>query len=178
MPQPVVRSTRDRSLATYPASVLVFVLDEAGRILLLRSPRRRGWEVISGAFEADETALDAAMRELREEAGAQIRVRPLGVLHASTFYLDAMVPLMLSIAFVMRYEGGQVLPGDDMAGSEIWWATSEELTDNDVPIVAPGEPELRWLFQRAPLYANWIESMPPAALQPDLAIPRGDKYLE
>ena len=43
------------------------------------------WEVVSGAVEAGETLLEAVLREIREELGERIRVRPLGVLHAYTF---------------------------------------------------------------------------------------------
>ena len=58
--------------------------------------------------------LEAALREVREEAGHHVRVRPLGVVHASTFEYDARVRRMISVVFLMAHEGGAAVPGDDM----------------------------------------------------------------
>ncbi|RPF21097.1 ADP-ribose pyrophosphatase YjhB (NUDIX family) [Myceligenerans xiligouense] len=52
----------------------VVLLDDAGRVLLARGhdvdqPERSWWFTLGGGIDAGETALEAALREVREEAG-------------------------------------------------------------------------------------------------------------
>ena len=118
-------------------------------MLLLRSPRRtRGWEIVNGGLEAEETLLEGVAREVAEEAGPAVRIDVLGTAHAMTWRYDDRVPHMISTFFVARYLGGEVVPGDDMAGSEVRWATLEEVRAME----AAGEPTVpgeAWIFERA-----------------------------
>lgn len=153
-PQPLVRSSGGRLFACSPAAVLVYIIDEAERFLLLRHPQRDGWEIVNGALDAGETVLDGALREAAEEAGASVRLRPLGAVHVQSFHYDANVRYMLSLMYLMVYERGTVQPGDDMAGSEARWFTVEELSDEELNVIVP--PHSRWLFARArDLYRLW-----------------------
>jgi len=54
-----------------------------GKVLLLRRREERGgfWQQVTGRIEPGEEAADAARRELREETGADLPVRPLGYVH-------------------------------------------------------------------------------------------------
>ncbi len=152
--QPLVRSSGGRGFACSPAAVLVFVIDEAERFLLLRHPQRDGWEIVNGALDAGETVLEGALREAAEEAGSAVRMRPLGAVHVQSFHYDENVRYMLSLMYLMAYEGGRVQPGDDMAGSEVRWFTVEELQDEKLNVIVP--PHGRWLFRRArDLYRLW-----------------------
>ncbi len=159
-----------RQFACSPAAILVFIVNENEEVLLLAHPRRNGgWEVINGALEAGETVLEGALRETREEAGEQLRVRPLGMVHVATFHYDASVEYMLSLGYLMAYEGGKVEPGDDMAGSEYRWWSVKELMGKDVRLIAP--PDQKWWLQRAvELYRLWKEQK--VELQPKLFYPR------
>jgi 8-oxo-dGTP pyrophosphatase MutT (NUDIX family) len=133
-----------RVFAAQPAVVLVFRDDE--RVLLLSHPDRSGWwEPVNGVVEADETILQAAMREVAEEVGASVRVRPLGVAHAWTYRHDETIRNIIDLAWVMSYEGGDVIPGSDMAGSEWRWFTLEEV-ENLLISVPQGTD---WLLERA-----------------------------
>jgi ADP-ribose pyrophosphatase YjhB (NUDIX family) len=148
--QPELVGANGRRFAGFAAAVLVFIVDPATRrVLLLRSPRRsRGWEIVNGGLEAGETLAEGARREVAEEAGPDVRVELLGVCHADSWHYDDEIPHMLSTFFVAQYLGGEVVPGDDMAGSEVWWASLEDLAG----VVASGErivPEDVWLFERA-----------------------------
>lgn len=150
--QPELVGANGRRFAGFAAAVLVFVIDDsssAPRVLLLRSPRRsRGWEVVNGGLEAAETLEEGARREVAEEAGPDVRIEIVGVCHANTWRYDDEIPHMISTFFVARYAGGDVVPGDDMAGSAVWWATLDDVR----AAVASGArivPEEVWLFERA-----------------------------
>ena len=154
--QPVISDMYgSRRFACSAAGILVFIVDEKERILLLSHPQRKGrWEVINGALEAEETILEGAIRETREEIGKDVRVHPLGTVHAYTFRYDANVQYMISLCYLMAYEGGQVLPGDDMKGSQVQWWSLEELADERIKILVPEDQ--KWIINRAiELYRLW-----------------------
>jgi ADP-ribose pyrophosphatase YjhB (NUDIX family) len=161
--QPELVSANGRRFAGFAAAVLVFVIDgsapESPRVLLLSSPRRtRGWEIVNGGLEAGETLLDGAAREVAEEAGPDVSARVLGVVHASTWRYDEAVTHMISTFFVAAYEGGDVVPGDDMAGSSVRWATLDEVRSLAASgsSLVPGE---LWLFERAfESFERWVSS--------------------
>ena len=57
--------------------------------------------------------LAGVLREVREEAGPHLQVRPLGVVHAQTFHFDHHVPYMIGLYYLLAYAGGAVQSGDD-----------------------------------------------------------------
>lgn len=148
---------RSRPFATFPAAIQAVIINEQEELLLLASPTRQpvgAWQVISGGLEAGETILDGALREVREEAGQGVRVRPLGIVHARTFQYDAYIPFMLSIYYLMAYEGGEIVPGDDMTGSAWrWWRVDELFASGE--LLHPSANDA-WLLRRAvELYHLW-----------------------
>ncbi len=145
MPYPTLTARNHRTFACYPAAVVVFIINEREEILLMQNPKRHRWEVVSGAMEAGETVLAGALREVREEIGPHARVRPLGALHSATFAYDEEVPFMISLSYLMAYEGGEIIPGDDMAGAPFRWATPAEM--ETLSITSPAHQP--WLVQRA-----------------------------
>ena len=54
-------------------SAATIVLNEQGKILLIKGPRR-GWEMPGGQVEEGESLKDAAIRETKEESGIDIEV--------------------------------------------------------------------------------------------------------
>lgn len=69
-----------REFACFPVAVLAVIIAPDESILLLNRPARPGeWEVVSGALEAGETVIDGLLREVGEELGPEIEVKPLDV---------------------------------------------------------------------------------------------------
>ena len=144
-----------RKFACSAAAVSVFIVNEEEKILLLSHPKREGlWEIVSGALEAEETILQGCLRETREEIGSDLQVRPLGIVHAYTFSYDQKLQYMISVSYLLAFEGGRVQPGDDMAGSRFKWCSLEELEEEEVRIIVPNDRN--WLMRRAvELYRLW-----------------------
>jgi 8-oxo-dGTP pyrophosphatase MutT (NUDIX family) len=150
--QPELVAANGRRFAGFAAAVLVFIIDPSTRrFLLLSSPAKRereGWEIVNGGLEGGETLIDGVTREVAEEAGRAVQLQVLGTVHASTWRYDHLIPHMISTFFVASYLGGEVIPGDDMAGCETRWATLDEVND----LAAAGlalVPDEVWLFERA-----------------------------
>lgn len=157
--QPVVIGAppRSRPFATFPAAIQAVIINDREELLLLASPTRQpvgAWQVVSGGLEAGETILDGALREVREEVGEGVRVRPLGIVHAHTFQYDDHIPFMLSVYYLMAYEGGEIVPGDDMVGSAWrWWRVDELFASGEPLHPSAGDA---WLLRRAvELYRLW-----------------------
>jgi lipoyl(octanoyl) transferase len=64
-------------------TVQVVVLREDGKVLILRRTMARGgfWQAVTGRIDRRESPLDAAQRELWEETGGRMPVRPLDYEH-------------------------------------------------------------------------------------------------
>ena len=73
------REDRDFDLRT----IAVTATRPDGKVLLMRRSDARGgfWQQVTGRIEPGEDAADAARRELREETGADVPVRPLDYVH-------------------------------------------------------------------------------------------------
>ena len=91
--QPIITDiSGNRRFSCSAAGILVFIVHAEEEILLLSHPKRRGeWEVVIGALEAEESILEGAIRETREEVGEDVRIRPLGTVHAYAFRYDENV---------------------------------------------------------------------------------------
>ena len=166
-PPPTISSSGGRLFATYPAAVVVPIVNDREELLLLESPRRPGWwEPVNGAVDAAETVLEAALREVHEEAGPDLQVRPLGVVHASMFAYDALVSHVISVTYLMAHEAGEVVPGDDMHGSKVRWAGLAEIEAERLRLVPPLDQA--WLRRRAiDVYRLW-QRAPDVLLQEPL----------
>ena len=165
--QPTITSARGtRQFACSAAAVLVCVVNSSEQILLLSHPRRPGtWEVVNGALEAQETIMDGVLRELHEEIGPDVRARPLGTVHTWTFAYDTAVQYMISVCYLLAYEGGAIAPGNDMVGSAIRWRNLDELEDDQVYLLVPRGQ--KWILRRAiELYRLWHGQAP--LLQPPI----------
>lgn len=92
--QPLYRQTRGMTLGTRTA-----VIDGSASVLLVRHTYAPGWLLPGGGVERGETIVEAALRELREEAGVKALEAP--VLHG--IYLnDQQFPGDHVACFVLR----------------------------------------------------------------------------
>lgn len=175
MNHPKIRAKSGREFASHSAGLVALIINSDERFLMLRSPKQTGYEPVNGGFEGGESILDGMLREIREEAGADVRVRPMCSVHSSTFRYDDSIPHMLSMIFLFEYLGGDVLAGDDMAGSEVRWLSAADIRSGDYEILVP-RLQL-WVYERAVKLYRLLkdENLPP--LQVDMSQTR-NKYGE
>ena len=161
---------RNRVFPAYPIAVQALIIDENDRYLLLSSPSRNGnneWQVISGGLEADETVLEGVLREVSEEGGPHLRVRPLTVIHSQTFSFDTHIPFMVGIYYLLAYEGGEVVPGDDMRDADHRWWSLDEMKRDGIKF----HPSTHmWMMERGVEMAKMLRKRPLSntTLQPEL----------
>lgn len=141
--QPTVSDTDGRIFATFPVAVIALMVNQDEEFLLLSQKPGR-WEAVKGALEAGETIENGMCREVREELGSEVRCRFLGTVHAMSTQGKFTFPAV-SVFCLMAYEGGEIFPGDDMAGSQIkWWTLDDLYSDGEHTI-----PFDEWLFSHA-----------------------------
>jgi 8-oxo-dGTP pyrophosphatase MutT (NUDIX family) len=94
----------NRTQARKRVSADVLFRDDAGGILLVDPRYKPGWDLPGGMAEANESPLDAAKREVREELGIEYRGgRPLVI-----DWVPAHRPWDDSLAFI--FDGGVLAP--------------------------------------------------------------------
>ncbi len=125
---PRIASLSGREFTCFPVALVGYVINENKEFLFLSRQGEDSWEIPSGAMEASENTVDGILRELHEELGDAIKIKPLGVVHAHTFPFDEKVKEMISIGFLIQYLGGEINPSDDMKGAGYKWMSLEEIS--------------------------------------------------
>jgi ADP-ribose pyrophosphatase YjhB (NUDIX family) len=124
-----LRSVVGHELLLLP-SVSVLPADEAGRILLVREAGQDdGWGTVGGAVEPGESPAAAAVREAREEIGADIELTRLVDVVGGPDY-EVTYPNGDRVAYVAavyeaRIVGGSPAPGDGEISELAWFAPDE-----------------------------------------------------
>jgi 8-oxo-dGTP pyrophosphatase MutT (NUDIX family) len=134
-------STSGRRFAMFPVGVAMAVVNDRSEILLLEDPGTGSLEVPSGAVEAGETIVQAVRRELTEELGAEAALRPIATVHAYTIGYKPGVDLV-SVVYLVAYDGGPIVPGDDAVGLTPRWFGRFRLAELDERIRVPNEPRI------------------------------------
>jgi ADP-ribose pyrophosphatase YjhB (NUDIX family) len=112
-------------------SVSVLPVDEAGQVLLVRhAGHHDGWAVLGGAVEIGESPAETAIREAREEIGADIRLkRLLDVLGGPDY--EVTYPNGDRVAYVTSVYEAEVIGGvprvADSELSDVAWFSPNDL---------------------------------------------------
>ena len=134
-----IRSRVGHDLVLLPA-VSVHVVDDLGRLLLVRQSDSGRWGTVGGAIEPGESPSQAGVREALEETGLVVRLeRLVAALGGPDFYVtysNGDEVSYISIVYEASVEGGRLQP-DGQEVLEARWFTSEELTSLDLnPLTA------------------------------------------
>lgn len=110
-------------------AVTAFVLDESGRVLLIRRTDSGLYAIPGGQQEIGETVSQAAVREVKEETGLDIEPRRITGIYSDPEHVieftDGEVRQEFSICFAAQVTGGERRTSEE--SSEVLWATREEL---------------------------------------------------
>jgi ADP-ribose pyrophosphatase YjhB (NUDIX family) len=112
-------------------SVSVLPVDAAGRVLLVRhAGHDDGWAVLGGAVEVGESPAQAAIREAREEIGAEVRLgRLLDVLGGPEY--EVTYPNGDRTAYVTAVYEAEIVSGApsvaDAELSDVAWFSPAQL---------------------------------------------------
>lgn len=116
------------------AAVTVFVLDDYGRVLLIRRTDNGLWAIPGGAQDFGEYIAETAVRETREESGIDVEVTGIVGIYTNPnhvmAYSDGEVRQQFSICFRARYLAGEPTPSSE--SSEVRWVSQQEL--DELPI--------------------------------------------
>ena len=124
--------------APKPTSIVVaasaFVLDDRGRLLMIRRTDSGLHALPGGRHELGETMTGTAVRETAEETGIDIEVTGLIGIYSNPAHVvafsDGEVRQEFSICFRARPVGGEPRPSDE--SSEVRWVERDELLELDV----------------------------------------------
>ncbi|MEV4139373.1 NUDIX domain-containing protein [Dactylosporangium sp. NPDC049742] len=110
-------------------AVTVFVVDDLGRVLLIRRTDNGLWAIPGGAQDFGEYIAETAVRETKEESGVDIEVTGIVGLYTDPkhvmAYTDGEVRQQFSICFRGRYLGGTPTPSSE--SSEVRWVPRADL---------------------------------------------------
>lgn len=100
------------------------VRDEQGRLLLIRRADNGWWAMPGGSFELDESLVEAAVREVREESGVGVEVTGLVGIYTDPGHVaaldDGRVVQDLAVCFHARPVGGTAR-ADGVETTDVAW---------------------------------------------------------
>lgn len=115
-------------------AVTAFVLDERGRVLLIRRTDNGLWAIPGGAQDFGEYVAQTAVRETKEESGIDIEVVDVVGIYSNPHHVmaydDGEVRQQFSICFRGRHLGGTPTPSSE--SSEVRWVARDALAECDM----------------------------------------------
>jgi ADP-ribose pyrophosphatase YjhB (NUDIX family) len=115
-------------------AVSAFVLDDTGRLLMIRRSDNDLYSIPGGQLELGETLAQAAVRELREETGIDIEVTGVIGLYSNPdhviAYDDGEVRQEFSLCFRARPLGGELRTSSE--SKEVHWVKRSRLAELNI----------------------------------------------
>lgn len=116
---------------THIVAAGAMVTNEKGEVLLVKNPRR-GWEFPGGQVENGEDLIQAVTREVKEEAGVDIKVISLAGVYSNTkSYLGwdnkTFVPTKVIFDFIAEYIDGELKTSEESI--EVGWFEKDQVMD-------------------------------------------------
>lgn len=131
-------------------STTVAIRDDAERVLLVRHTDSGLWVLPGGSMLPFETPADAAVREVREEAGIEVELtRIIGVYGGAAFAITYANGDRISYAmttFEGRMTGGSARP-DGVETAEVRWVSQTEVAS--LPLAVWAKLVIRDVFRPA-----------------------------
>ncbi len=129
---------QDDPRADVRVAVQAFIYREDGYWLFFQRPGRPGWATLAGKLKLGEDVDEGLLREIGEEIGPDVRVELEKTVDAHTW--DLPEGRYVSIFKLVRYLGGQIELGSDMADAEWAWIAA-----CDVPLLPISVPQQAWI---------------------------------
>jgi ADP-ribose pyrophosphatase YjhB (NUDIX family) len=115
-------------------AVSAFVLDDTGRLLMIRRTDNDLYALPGGGQEVGETVAQAVVREVAEETGIDVEVTGVIGIYSNPAHViaydDGEVRQEFSICFRATPTGGK--PRTSNESSEVEWVTPERLDELDI----------------------------------------------
>ncbi|WP_020522426.1 NUDIX hydrolase [Catelliglobosispora koreensis] len=115
-------------------SVVAFVRDEEGRILMIHRTDNNLWALPGGGHDAGESISQTVVREVIEETGIDVEVTGLIGIYTNPnhvmAYDDGEVRQQFSICFSAKPIGGSLTTSNE--SKEVVWLEPERLDDLDI----------------------------------------------
>jgi len=122
-------------VSPWPIVAVGAIVWKEDRLLLIRRahpPRQGQWSIPGGRQEAGETVQQAALREIREEAGIEIAlIEVAAVVDLIERDGDAILHHYTIIDWLAEWRSGTAVAGDDAAA--VGWFREGELAALDLP---------------------------------------------
>ncbi len=112
----------------HSVSVAGIVLDESGRVLVIRRRDNGQWQPPGGVLELDETFEDGVVREVFEETGMHVAVERL------TGVYKNMSQGVVALVYRCRPVGGEPRATEESAA--VRWCAFEEIKAHMIPSFA------------------------------------------
>ncbi|ARQ69983.1 NUDIX domain-containing protein [Streptomyces marincola] len=115
-------------------SVVAFVQDAGGRILMIRRSDNGRWALPGGGHDAGEYIADTVVRETKEETGIDVEVVDLSGIYTDPghvmLYDDGEARQQFSLCFRAKPVGGEVRTSIET--TEVRWVTPADLSKLDI----------------------------------------------
>ncbi|MEU6364829.1 NUDIX domain-containing protein [Streptomyces sp. NPDC046931] len=115
-------------------SIVAFVRDKAGRVLLIQRSDNGRWALPGGGHDIGETIGDTVVREVREETGIEVEVVGLSGIYTDPGHVmrydDGEVRQQFSLCFRARPVGGRLRTSSET--TQVRWVDPADLESLDV----------------------------------------------